>query len=94
MKSKLSKLFDWCVAGVLIAVVASAIFRPYDSTDNASTHTRSGLYLYTDHATGCQYIKASWFATLTPRMVLVNGTHLQHVCGGYRELVEDGDFRE
>lgn len=87
-----SKAVDWFLIGVVIAYVIAAIFRPYDSTDDEGTRTRSGLYLYTDHATNCQYIKASWFAELTPRMVWVNSQYV-HVCGPYRRHVE-GDYRD
>ena len=39
-----------------------------DDTDNPVTKTRSGLSLYTDHGTGCQYLKAGMFGNLIPRL--------------------------
>lgn len=51
--------------------------RPFDPTDDLETDTRSGLYYYVDYGTGCQYIKASWFATLTPRL----DKEGRHICG-------------
>ena len=71
---------DWIILGVMVGLVITAIFRPYDSTDNVETETRSSMYLYIDHATGCHYIKASWFAELTPR-VYADG---RQVCVGYK----------
>jgi hypothetical protein len=46
---------------------------PYDSTDNAGQKERSGLSLYTDHLTGCQYLGVG-FSGLTPRLN-VKGLH-------------------
>jgi len=51
-----------------IAFVVLSWLTPYDNTDNASAGKRSGLNLYTDHLTGCQYVKAGWFSNLVPRM--------------------------
>lgn len=59
---------------ILMYAAWSAATRPYDPTDDAATKTRSGLYYYVDHGTGCKYIKASLFAELTPRMDR-NGRH-------------------
>ena len=53
---------------ILMYAAYSAATRPYDPTDDAATSTRSGLYYYVDHGTGCEWIKASMFATLTPRL--------------------------
>lgn len=39
----------------------------YDSTDNAAAGERSGMVLYTDHLTGCQYV-APMFGGMTPRL--------------------------
>lgn len=40
---------------------------PYDDTDNTETNERSGLKLFTDYGTGCQYI-APAFGSIYPRM--------------------------
>lgn len=42
-------------------------FTPTDSTDK-SWYNRSGLSVYTDQATGVQYVKAGMFGDLTPRL--------------------------
>ena len=41
---------------------------PYDSTDDEFNKERSMLVLYTDHGTGCQYIRVGIFGTGLPRM--------------------------
>lgn len=48
----------------------------YDETDNRATGERSNLKVYTDHATGCQYIATS-SGTLTPRL----DAEGQPICG-------------
>jgi len=65
---------------ILMWAAYSAATRPYDPTDDAATKTRSGLYYYVDHGTGCQYIKASMFATLTPRLD-AGGNHVCNNAG-------------
>ena len=46
----------------------------YDSTDNPIAKERSNLTLYTDHATGLQYIRGGIFGGLQPRLN-TDGTH-------------------
>lgn len=46
-----------------------------DDTDSKILKKRSGLSLYTDYATGCQYIKGGLFGTTTPRLDQ-NGEHI------------------
>ena len=46
----------------------------FDSTDNHKTKKRSELTLYTDHATGLQYIRGGLFGGLQPRLNS-DGTH-------------------
>jgi len=42
---------------------------PYDSTDNSTKNVRSGMKLYTDHLTGCQYLSTGiLIGNLTPRL--------------------------
>ena len=57
---------------VTIAIIAAIqisynYFCPTDSTDK-SKWERSGLSVYTDQATGVQYIRAGLFGGLTPRL--------------------------
>lgn len=56
---------------ILVAILLNVIYlalAPTDSTDK-SKWNRSDLKVYTDHATGVQYIKAGWWGnTLTPRL--------------------------
>ncbi len=64
-----------CTLIVLAAVVATKVanrFVPYDDTDDKPT--RSGMRLYTDHGTGCQYLSPGVFGGLTPR-ARQDGTH-------------------
>lgn len=46
------------VGCLLLASWVVAWLQPYDSTDDNESGTRSGLVLYTDHETGCQYVSA------------------------------------
>lgn len=57
----LNKTFDYFTIG-------------FDSTDNHLTKERSDLVLYTDHATGLQYIRGGLFGGLEPRLNS-DGTH-------------------
>lgn len=44
-------------------------FRPYDTTDNEAEGDRSGMILYTDHLTGCQYLRGGLLGGgITPRL--------------------------
>lgn len=51
--------------GYLVALVANQSL-PFDSTD--PPNGRSGLILYTDNLTGCQYLARPLFGALTPRL--------------------------
>jgi len=50
------------IAGFVIV----SIFSPRDDTDSRSE--RSDMRLYTDHGTGCQYVKGGMFGGITPRL--------------------------
>ena len=58
------------LGAVIVALSVYGYFGPYDDTDDAINKERSGLSLYTDHGTGCQYlVKLDLFAVaITPRM--------------------------
>jgi hypothetical protein len=60
------------VALSLVALIAARHFAPYDATDAAPV--RSGLHLYIDHGTGCQYI-GTLFSQPVPRLD-ANGKHV------------------
>ena len=62
---------------IMIAMILMMIdiFMPYDSTDNISNRDRSGLVLYRDHMTGCEYIKGGLIGGITPRLD-GNGNHI------------------
>lgn len=51
--------------GVLLAYVP-VLLNPKDSTD--TERGRSGLVLYTDALTGCQYVKGGLFGGVHPRL--------------------------
>lgn len=53
---------------LLIVVIAWDFTRPLDSTDDVENRTRSGMKLYTDYGTGCQYVRASLFGPAVPRI--------------------------
>jgi hypothetical protein len=68
------------LSAILIAVMVSYLIymtsdRPYDDTDDETTETRSGLTLYIDHGTGCEYIASNAFGQLHPRLDK-NGNHI------------------
>lgn len=73
----LSKATGWIIGGLIVLLILSAIFRPYDSTDG--TDRRSGLALYVDEGTGCHYIKGGMFGTMVPRMVMHRHRYV-HLC--------------
>lgn len=66
---------------VLLAVLLLRI-SPFDDTDHSDRRLRSGLSLYVDYRTGCQYIAGSLFGSLTPRLDR-NGNHM---CSGFSEV--------
>ena len=53
---------------IIIGILLSLYFVPYDDTDDVKNHTRSGFSLYTDYGTGCQYLRAGIFGGLIPRV--------------------------
>ena len=54
------------VIAALIAIAAAvSLLAPYDDTD--PPNGRSGMALYTDHLTGCQYVGKP-FGGITPRL--------------------------
>ena len=64
----------WLIAFMwLFALVANAFGWGFDSTDGGE---RSGLGLYTDNLTGCQYLSAGGFG-ITPRLDKSG----RHICG-------------
>ena len=52
---------------IIILYIILQLLKPTDSTD-INWWNRSGLGLYTDNLTGCQYIKAGMFSSTTPRL--------------------------
>ena len=53
--------------GFLIGLAIANFFIPYDSTDNKNKKERSGMKIYTDNKSGCQYL-ATRKGHLTPRL--------------------------
>ncbi len=49
--------------------------KPYDDTDDRQNKVRSGMFLYTDHMTGCQYLKAGFFGGMIKRTD-INDKHI------------------
>lgn len=59
----------WLIFAAILAL--SPLLTPYDDTDPVTATPywgRSGLALYTDNKTGCQYVKAGYFGGITPRL--------------------------
>lgn len=71
-------LIFWVVIGLWIITAIGSVtwdrWRAIDSTDADWRH-RSGFKVYTDHATGCQYLAAA--GDLAPRL----GADGRQVCG-------------
>lgn len=67
--------FGGVVALLLFVVVYGRMFgQDYDATDNADSRVRSGMALYTDHGTGCEYL-GNPRGGITPRLD-VDGRHM------------------
>ncbi|AXG67726.1 hypothetical protein [Ralstonia phage GP4] len=72
-----ASLGTWaCYAVAVLSIVTAAVLlggcgqepRQLDTTDDARAGLRSDLVPYTDYGTGCQYLRASGFSGLTPRL--------------------------
>lgn len=62
---KYKALLFWIALIIALEIVGH--YLPHDSTD--PPNSRSGLGIYTDHLTGCQYLASGFgFGGLTPRM--------------------------
>lgn len=74
--SNFSFVFAVIICMILVGLcVMTDSMRNYDDTDNILQKERSGLTLYTDNLTGCQYIKGGIFGGMMPR-VDGDGTHI------------------
>lgn len=61
----------YVIGAIVGALLVAPLFVPHDDTDpprEGLWRSRSGLGLYTDHKTGCQYVKAGLFGGTTPRL--------------------------
>ena len=59
------------VSFIAILIVVSVIInlsKDYDDTDDVINEKRSGFVLYTDHLTGCQYLRTGIFGNTFPRL--------------------------
>lgn len=65
----------WSVGIALTFAFMPSSPMPYDDTDNPPN--RSGMILYTDSLTGCQYLSVSRSGGITPRM----GANGKQICG-------------
>lgn len=66
---------NWAVTFVvaLMVLAVASLLSPHDNTDPPDG--RSGLRLYTDSLTGCQYL-SPWTGGLTPRL----DQYGKHIC--------------
>jgi hypothetical protein len=51
----------------LVAYSVIDLATPYDDTDDIENGKRSGMRLFTDNLTGCQYLQAGLFGGMSPR---------------------------
>ena len=56
------------IVGFVIVQALLSYFTPYDDTDDMLNKERSGMALYTDNLTGCQYLKGGLAGGITPRL--------------------------
>lgn len=62
--------------GVVISIILFALIiywfisppSKYDDSDDESKKIRSGMFVYTDHLTGLQYLSKPVFGSLIPRL--------------------------
>lgn len=66
MKRAALYFFWFLLVGIALSMADSV--RPYDSTDDETAGVRSGLILFVDNLTGCQYLKGGFFGGVTPRV--------------------------
>lgn len=59
---------NYLIMALVILATGCDYDHPLDDTDNKEENKRSGLALYTDHQTGCQYLSAGLFGGITPRV--------------------------
>jgi hypothetical protein len=59
--------FAWLGTLAINATIDAFGARAFDSTDDVANRERSGMRIYTDHGTGCQYL-ATRSGELTPRL--------------------------
>jgi hypothetical protein len=65
------------VLAILCSLTFAGCVRVGDDTDDRANNRTSGLILYTDYGTGCQYLRAA-DGGITPRM----GADGRQVCHG------------
>ena len=63
-----SLLVGLAVGILLVVLVTASSSRTYNSTDNKQTKERSGIKIYTDNLTGCQYLRFGIFGGTLPRV--------------------------
>lgn len=72
-------IFKVALGAALLATLAACnVGNVGNDTDDRANNHRSGLILYTDYGTGCQYLRAATDGGITPRM---DADHKQ-VCKG------------
>jgi hypothetical protein len=71
---------------VALLLISGHFLYPHDDTD--PPNGRSGIVPYTDHKTGCQYLKAGsiFSGSLTPRM----GTDGKQICATNQAAAQGG----
>lgn len=64
--SRIAPFLAWLAFVAVVGTFLLDYFIPYNDTDPPGA--RSGFKLYTDHLTGCQYLRAGLLGGTTPRL--------------------------
>lgn len=62
----MNKFFPGALLGIVLAGVLLAAYSQRDDSDPPGG--RSGMHIYTDHLTGCQYLRPGSYSGITPRL--------------------------
>ena len=68
------------VALISAAAWAASHYKPYAYTDHEDNKIRSGLIIYTDYYTGCQYLGTTSGGLVERRRPSLDGIDGKHMC--------------
>ena len=58
---------EWMALAAIGGMFAAMLIQPYDDTDDRQNKERSGMNLYIDNKTGCEYLGVP-IGSITPRL--------------------------